>query len=847
MNELSLIKSLEEHAFQSSLITSFNVYFPFYERFILKRLQRRGCLFNVLLMDRRQLVKALADPDQAPTLAGKEYLLIPVDCAQSFHPKLLFLFGKKQTRLHVGSHNLTFSGYGHNLEVSSSFTELSDQPIAQQLIGHVQNLAESWMLQSDIPLPIQNALTEFWGQMPQASNLLSDQSPPFYYSTPDGPSLWNQVLADRNLQCSRILVFSPYFDRNLEFLKQLREKFKCPLTVAIDPEVCEVDVDEIDADGVMFVDANNVDLRDTAINCFKHAKFFYFQSTHDEDLLISGSANASAAAWLANTGGRNAEAVVVHEGELAKQLADKLKLNDLFDCPELSATQRAQVRKNNPTADSGSTGGLLWAQREGGELRVLNVPKSWQNGSKLELLDEWDNQLFLISESELVDDRLHFRVEGIPYSSWKRARLSNAESESLQLLLIEVRHIQNLSMSDQEKKIQSLLKGIFLGEDSPQPLFDLFQKLIKSGPQANSASSQSPKQNPVQTASMEIFYQDEISPDSHNHINHLRHGDLGSLLEMLPRLFLTDRKIEPKIQEVDEEELLALTKHEDSDEIDLEPVDTQLREQLSNKATYIVRSLKTNLFKNPDQDIVTVERYAGILACAAHLLSRATLQRSFIDDPKLDIFEQQKELLSVAIQYLFSRSGNWRFKKIVDGNDSLPDELYFLVPALLCLAWEVDVKNREYSGWDTEEIEEAELFDHAVLLSLVPWLNCHPRIEEYLDSVKGNYESEEFGPWLEKIKQWSIEFCTLLPFEKISKKQNIQIGSIVKNRNEEIFVVYRINSETSAHLFQFDDKEIDESTKGKPIKVELAFLKVVGISGWRIWSHNYELSNLRKK
>ena len=92
--DVSFFDLLKKGFFETSLITTYNAFLPFYEEVVLRRLTAIGCRHNVVLMDNAEWAKCLADPPQRPRLAGYDYTLVPMKAGGSFHPKIIVLLGK---------------------------------------------------------------------------------------------------------------------------------------------------------------------------------------------------------------------------------------------------------------------------------------------------------------------------------------------------------------------------------------------------------------------------------------------------------------------------------------------------------------------------------------------------------------------------------------------------------------------------------------------------------------------------------------------------------------------------------------------------------------------------------
>ena len=115
--KVSLLDELRKGGFEASLITTFNAYLPFYEDVVLRRLVNAGVRHNVLLMDARQF--SVSIEQHPPRCAGRSYTLAPISVPGVFHPKLIFLVGKKKGLIIVGSHNMTLAGFGFNRELTN--------------------------------------------------------------------------------------------------------------------------------------------------------------------------------------------------------------------------------------------------------------------------------------------------------------------------------------------------------------------------------------------------------------------------------------------------------------------------------------------------------------------------------------------------------------------------------------------------------------------------------------------------------------------------------------------------------------------------------------------------------
>jgi hypothetical protein len=310
-NEVSLFEELKRFTCHCSLITSYNVFFPFYENVVLPKLIGSGIRNNILLIDAGQCIHAFrTDP---PRLAGSAYTLLPVPRSRCFHPKLMFLLGKNRGRLFVGSHNVTLSGFGVNQEVTGRIEfELAGDPSDRESALSAWTFLREWIdpLAPELEAPIrdfEDKLGSLCGEMPESAR------PRFYSSSPSGESLWMKVrpfLVDGR-EWSRVTVLGPYFDEDLGFLRAIGTECSVgEMIVGFDIRRSSI---PRNAPRLLpearFVDA--APLFDS--QGFIHAKAMLFESRTGEVVLITGSANPGGAAWLRTDRIRNAECVLISQ------------------------------------------------------------------------------------------------------------------------------------------------------------------------------------------------------------------------------------------------------------------------------------------------------------------------------------------------------------------------------------------------------------------------------------------------------------------------------------------------------------------------------------------------------
>jgi len=343
---VSLFEAISETGFRASVISTYCCYFPFFEDVVLRRLVSAGSALNVLFVDSSQLARAYLADETRPRLAGTAYALIPVHAAGAFHPKILVQLGPTKGALHVGSHNTTLAGFGLNSELTASF-RTEGKNAAEGAAPFV--VARDFIAQF-LPRKLEAVTDAFRGVFEGVPWLRDsepqDESRGVFGSGVAGPSLWDRVQTLLPRKVDQALVVSPFFDEGLELIERIVEELRPNrLIVVIDPETVKIDEGRArKLKNVTFVSAVEqlkLPRRRETDRPYVHAKALYFAGGREE-LVITGSANATAPAWLASGRTRNAEAIA---WDRRPGVAASLGLTACFEAPEITVTEWERIRE----------------------------------------------------------------------------------------------------------------------------------------------------------------------------------------------------------------------------------------------------------------------------------------------------------------------------------------------------------------------------------------------------------------------------------------------------------------------------------------------------------------------
>lgn len=341
----SLLDALAETGFHASVIATYCCYFPFYEEIILRRLVDKGCGRNILLVDAVMCAQAFASEHTRPRRAGRDYTLIPVDLHGAFHPKLIVAIGKAKGALFVGSHNATLAGFGLNDEVTNQFR--TSGAGARQGAGVIRGALD--YLQAFVPAALPDVAQAFsavrrnipWLEGPAA---VDSNERILLTTTGEDADLWSRIRPLVPTRPALAFLCGPFFDGSLSFLRRVADDVKPRrMVVGIDPDSVEIDPDAVRAlRGAEFVNIAGcapVPNRRDSDSRYLHAKILWFSGSSGE-LLVTGSANPSRAAFLTGPHRRNAEAIVA---DRRPGVATLLGLEHLVAAPAVDAAAWASV------------------------------------------------------------------------------------------------------------------------------------------------------------------------------------------------------------------------------------------------------------------------------------------------------------------------------------------------------------------------------------------------------------------------------------------------------------------------------------------------------------------------
>lgn len=211
---------------EQALFTTYALSLTFFETHILKAgLTRNGCQSIWVVADVDGYQQSLTERQSARV--GQEYHLVPVALPDGvFHPKCIYLSGPSGDVLLVGSGNLTFGGFGRNVEAVEALTA-AQHPAAFHSFGqYLQSLASRKNFLNPEPRWL-SIFSELAFKASRGVTTPPAEGPHFLHcvTSPIADQLADRFAAAGG--ASRLRILSPFYDPDARAVRDLAAKADC--------------------------------------------------------------------------------------------------------------------------------------------------------------------------------------------------------------------------------------------------------------------------------------------------------------------------------------------------------------------------------------------------------------------------------------------------------------------------------------------------------------------------------------------------------------------------------------------------------------------------------------------
>lgn len=208
---------------RETVFTTYALSLSFFEAVVLDRLVRGGGRNSLILSDPEGVRAGLSE--QGARRVGRDYELEPIACSTGvFHAKVSAFFGENDCHLLVGSGNLTFGGWGNNLEI---FDHLHPS-FAGDAFLDAAGFFDALTVSDQVRHGVASRLEAIGSNLRLAARTgTSTGAVRFLHSLETPISEQLADLADGLGGATRLVVISPFFDRLGLGLKSLSSKLSC--------------------------------------------------------------------------------------------------------------------------------------------------------------------------------------------------------------------------------------------------------------------------------------------------------------------------------------------------------------------------------------------------------------------------------------------------------------------------------------------------------------------------------------------------------------------------------------------------------------------------------------------
>jgi HKD family nuclease len=268
-----------------ALFTTYALSLSFFESILLRALRQIGCQEVWIISDLQGYKASLIE--RRSNAIGHDYRLIPVRLRKGiFHPKCLYFAGPDEDAIAVGSGNLTFGGFGRNLEVLEVFSSRQ----TPELFRDFADFLASIRTRDDFECPDLTWCKTFEDRA-RGVGLRDNRAIDIHLLHSATMPIIDQLTQALH-DVDELTVLSPFYDEDGYAVRTTTERLSCnKLRIAVPPSTAEFNfpfqVAQKWGIGTQSVWADTLDSKRSI-----HAKWFEFRGKHTSSVM-TGSANAT--------------------------------------------------------------------------------------------------------------------------------------------------------------------------------------------------------------------------------------------------------------------------------------------------------------------------------------------------------------------------------------------------------------------------------------------------------------------------------------------------------------------------------------------------------------------------
>lgn len=226
----TILDVIESGKWNQALFTTYTLSLSFFDSLLLRALRQVGCQEIWVISDLQGYKASLIE--RRSHAIGHDYRLIPVRLNNGvFHPKCIYLAGPDEDALSVGSGNLTFGGFGRNLEVLEVFTSRK----TPQLFNEFADFLRALRSRVDLECPDLTWCPQFEDRATKAG-ALADGAMGIRLLHSAAVPIVDQLTKELS-DVEEMTVLSPFYDNDGYAIRMTAEELGCSkIRIAVPPE-----------------------------------------------------------------------------------------------------------------------------------------------------------------------------------------------------------------------------------------------------------------------------------------------------------------------------------------------------------------------------------------------------------------------------------------------------------------------------------------------------------------------------------------------------------------------------------------------------------------------------------
>lgn len=302
-NSINVLETIKKEKNNDLIIFTTFVFDPiFFDGYILRKLKQNNPNATIIVLMDGKIYSTLHNEFTNET--GIEYALIPIS-GNLFHSKIFLFKSKSESRVLIGSHNLTLSGITQNLELSF---DSGDANLVSDCLEYIASLLQKNI---DSKNPWYKRIEPFLTNTKNLS-LITNENDPILDQTIN-------LVKKQTKKINEIIVFSPYFSKVEQIVKKLLDLSPKEIKICVQKDNHNLETKNLDS-------FSSVSLNELIPNNIRrlHSKFIIFRSSK-KDLVLMGSPNFTSPALLKTSNDGNYETALLLE-ENYEQFSKNFKI-----------------------------------------------------------------------------------------------------------------------------------------------------------------------------------------------------------------------------------------------------------------------------------------------------------------------------------------------------------------------------------------------------------------------------------------------------------------------------------------------------------------------------------------